>query len=310
MEGPPESTVGRGPRIQTAALATLWAFTALAVAGYATFARHPGLLPDSRLATAVYSSAFTFFARTHVVLAGAVLATALTLSARGRWLGPFVAAYALSLLSELAGTTTGLPFGPYRYTDGLGAKWFGHVPLLIPASWFFMAVPSYLLARRAVTRRGAPRGARRGARESTIAELRMAARAILFGSLTLLAWDLALDPAMSWATKYWVWGREGPYYGMPLLNLFGWYVTGVALMAVLAAFRMERMAARVPTRWFAGFYLANLALPLGIVAAHGAWPAVAVSAGAVALALIIPALVTRGSPGFEPVRAPSLRELV
>ena len=302
MEGPPESTAGRGARIQTAALATLWAFTALAVAGYATFARHPGLLPDSRLATAVYSSAFTFFARTHVVLAGAVLAVALTLSARARWLGPFVAAYALSLVSELAGTTTGLPFGPYRYTDGLGAKWFGHVPLLIPASWFFMAVPSYLLARRVV---------RRVAGESTTGEPGTAARAILFGSLTLLAWDLALDPAMSWATKYWVWGREGPYYGMPLLNLFGWYVTGVALMAVLAAFRMERLAERVPTRWFAGFYLANLALPLGIVAAHGAWRAVAVSAGAVALALITPALVTRRSHGFDPaVRAPSLRELV
>ena len=52
--------------------------------------------------------------------------------------------------------------------------------------------------------------------------------------LLLLAWDLALDPAMSYATRYWIWGDEGPYYGMPWLNLFGWYVTGVVLMAVLS----------------------------------------------------------------------------
>ena len=299
MERLLDTKTGHVARIETVGLAVLWVFTALSVAGYATFARHPALLPNSRLATAVYANAFTFFARAHVLLAGVVLALALTRSAQARWLGAFAAAYAVSLASELAGTMTGLPFGPYRYTGGLGPQWFGHVPLLIPVSWFFMAVPSYLLARRSM-HPAASDG--RGA----------GARGILFGSFALLAWDLALDPAMSWATKYWVWGREGPYYGMPLLNLFGWYITGLTLMTVLAALGIERLAARIQTRWLAGFYLANLALPFGIVAAHGAWRAVAVSAAAVALCLITPAMIANRRRGFAAAvdRTPPMRELI
>jgi hypothetical protein len=70
------------------------------------------------------------------------------------------------------------------------------------------------------------------------------------GSLILLAWDLALDPAMSYATRYWVWGETGPYYGMPWLNLFGWYVTGLALMGVLDVVPRGRWTARIDPAWW------------------------------------------------------------
>jgi uncharacterized membrane protein len=52
-------------------------------------------------------------------------------------------------------------------------------------------------------------------------------RACALASFVLLSWDLSLDPAMSYATRYWIWGSTGAYYGMPWLNLFGWYVTGI-----------------------------------------------------------------------------------
>lgn len=259
MEREQDARTARSERIW---LWLLGAFTAVAVAGFAVFGMHPALIVASPNAAAVYGAAFTVFARGQVLLAAAALLFVLVRRAGTRWISAFTLIYLISLASELAGTTVGLPFGPYSYTDGLGPKWFGHVPLLIPLSWFLMAVPSYALARRL-----------------TVAFRSPAAR-VLVGSLVLLSWDLALDPAMSHATKYWIWGEgaTGPYYGMPWLNLFGWYVTGIALMVVLAALRADRWLAAISIRWLAGFYAVNLALSLGIDAAAGLSGAVLASA--------------------------------
>ena len=246
-----------GTRVERIAISVLIAFTALAVLGYATIGRHPGLIAGNPGAQLAYGTAFVFFARGQVLLAAAALFAVLIRRTGAAWLPSLVAIYVTSLASELAGTTLGLPFGAYSYTEALGTKWFARVPVLIPLSWFLMAVPSFAIAR--------------------VFARSMLGRVAL-GSIVLLSWDLALDPAMSFATKYWVWGENGPYYGMPWLNLFGWYVTGVALMAILAALGAERWLARLPVPWLAAFYVANLALSLGMCAAAGLYWAVAASA--------------------------------
>ena len=268
----------RATRIERAALAVFYLFTAVSVLGYAVFGRHPELVMRMPNAAPVYAQAFTFFPRAHVVLAFAALAVLLVRRAGTRWIAAFAALYLISLASELAGTTVGLPFGPYRYTDGLGAKWFGHVPVLIPLSWFFMAVPSGVLAHRALSP-----GARAGTRGR--------AATVILGSLVLLAWDLALDPAMSYVTKYWVWGSDGPYYGMPWLNLAGWYLTGLALMGALDVLRAREWSATLPSGWLLGFYAANLLLPIGMLGAAGHWFAVAISVLGAAASLLAPRIV-------------------
>ena len=288
-----EASKGRaraGALPERIALVAFWAFTALSVAGYATFGLHPALLARVPNAMDTYNVAFTFFPRAHVLLGFAVLAMALVRHAGWRWIPAFLAVYAISLGSELAGTTVGLPFGPYSYTNGLGIKWFDHVPVLIPLSWFFMALPSYLLARRALPDevRGTSRGRMLG---------------IFGGSLVLLAWDLALDPAMSWITKYWVWGNEGPYYGMPYLNLFGWYVTGLALMGALSVLDADEWGATLPSSWLLGYYLANLALPLGMIVAAGLWLGVLVTVIGAAVAFALPRLVSTGRAGARAAAA-------
>jgi putative membrane protein len=248
-------------------LAGLAAFTLLAILGYATIGRHPDLIAGNPRAQLAYGTAFVFFARGQVIVAAAVLLIMFALRTRLAWAPAAAAIYATSLASELLGTTRGVPFGPYHYTDALGWKWFGHVPLLIPLSWFLMAAPSFAIAGALV--------------RSTTAR-------VLVASMVLLTWDLALDPAMSFATKYWVWGESGPYYGMPLLNLFGWYVTGLVLMGILALLRAERWLAAVPLTRLATFFLVNLALPLGMCVAAGLYWAVL--ACAVPLALCATAL--------------------
>jgi uncharacterized membrane protein len=250
-------------------LLALWIFTVVTLLGYATFGLNPGLLAKVPQVAGLYAFAFRFFAVTHVWLAGAVLALFLSVWVGWRWLPAFVALYLISLGSELAGTITGLPFGEYRYSPLLDPMWFGHVPIIIPLSWFFMAVPSYALARWAV-----PADDRRVQR-------------VLLASAVLLSWDLSLDPAMSHATQYWIWASTGAYYGMPWLNLFGWYVTGLALMAALALLDADRWIAPLPLRWLASFYLANLALPVGMNAAAGLWGAVAAALVALAASYLL-----------------------
>lgn len=240
----------------TLGLWALYLFTAFSLAGYASFGRHPELLARVPMAAEFYPVAFRFFAVSQVWLAGAVLAVFLVRRAGWRWVPAFAALYSISLLSELLGTGYGVPFGEYRYSELLSPLWLGRVPVVIPLSWFYMAIPAYALALRVLPGR------------------ERAARRIGVASLVLLAWDLSLDPAMSHATRYWVWGEEGPYYGMPTLNLFGWYLTGVALMGALAALRAEGWIGGLPLGWLAAFYGANLLLPLGMSAAAGLWGAV------------------------------------
>jgi putative membrane protein len=266
--GSERETGGVGERVSRAALWVLYAFTAVAVGGYASFGAHPQLLAKYPDVAGFYAFAFLFFSRVQIILAGAALAIFLYNHARWRWLGAFAALYAISLCSELAGTTVGLPFGPYAYTAALGPKWFAHVPVLIPLSWFFMSVPSYALAGILL-----PVGSRPW-------------RRVLLASFILLSWDLSLDPAMSHATRYWEWGTPGPYYGMPLLNLFGWYVTGLALMGALSALRADAWIERLPVRWLAGFYAANLLLPLGMILAQGFWPAALLTIAALGAAVL------------------------
>ncbi|CAN5793789.1 hypothetical protein BH23GEM6_BH23GEM6_01880 [soil metagenome] len=256
-------------RVSNRALWLLYGFTAITLLGYATFGVHPGLLAYVPQVAGIYALAFRFFAVTHVWMAFLVLALFLTLRVGGRWIPAFVALYLISLLSELAGTTTGLPFGEYRYSPLMDPMWFGHVPIVIPLSWFFMAIPSYALARVAV-----PSRKRRWAR-------------VLLASTILVSWDLSLDPAMSYATRYWIWGSTGAYYGMPWLNLFGWYVTGLLLMTALALLGSEKWIDSLPLRWLAGFYLVNLALPVGMNMAAGLWGAVLAAAAALAGAYLL-----------------------
>lgn len=281
--GEPRAAPGEG-----LALVAFTVFTALAVIGFASFGRHPSLLAGLPPAVAAFHArSFSFFAQGQVWLAGAVLAVPLVRRVGWRALPAFAALYLLSLAAELGGTGWGVPFGAYAYTAALGPAWLDRVPVVIPLSWFCMALPSFALAART----GVGPGARVG-----------------LATLGLVAWDLALDPAMSHVTYYWRWAEAGPYYGMPLLNLAGWGLTGLVLMLTLEALGAARWTARLPTRWLAGYWLVNLALPLGLCMAAGAWGAVVLTvAVAAALGVTLMRLSTpRGAGAAVPAPSGSL----
>lgn len=261
-----ESGEHRGVRglLQGRSYLAIYAFTLPAVLGYWIYGLHPERLAGSELALRFYPLSFGLFAKLHIMVAAAVLFLALFKVLRLAWVPALFIVGALSFTAEHIGTGYGFPFGGYAYTGLLGVKLGPRVPALIPVSWFLMALPSWILARRAFPDAG--RWPRR----------------VLLGAVWLVVWDLALDPAMSFLTPYWQWEETGPYYGMPWVNLLGWLSTGLVLMAAL-----ELLATRVPferlgAEWSIGYYLAVLSMPLGMLAAAGLWGAVVTSSLAVA----------------------------
>ena len=138
------------------------------------------------------------------------------------WLSFMIPSLVLSLSSELLGTSTGFPFGHYRYLGGLGYKIAGLVPFTIPLSWFYVGLSTYLLARAGLENRSLPIWVK-------------ATGAIAFGSLLLTTWDFVLDPAMSQtAVPFWIWEQPGGFFGMPYQNFAGWLGTGALFMSVAA----------------------------------------------------------------------------
>lgn len=267
-------------------------FTLLAVTGYATFGLHPERLPESDLARSLYAVSFRRFAQLQIILAFLAVAIGLQEATGTRWVPAVILVSGVAFLAEHVGTGFGFPFGGYRYTGLLGPRLGGRVPILVPLSWFVMAVPSFGIASRFLP------GSRARWKRIGIA------------TALLVAWDLALDPAMSFLTPYWIWEAPGLYYGMPWLNLAGWTVTGLAIMMALEILGAQRWMAGLSVSWFVALYSGVLFMPLGMVAAAGHWLAVMVTLFGVGVAaglLVLGGRPLSSSPTDEPafVSAPA-----
>lgn len=270
-------------------LGALLVFTLTAIAGYGVFALHPQLIPDSDSARAFFGQSFELFARAHILVAAVVLAVPLIRRAGFRWIPAFALVAVVSFLSEFIGTGYGFPFGGYEYTHLLGYKLGGRVPFVIPISWFLMALPSWILATRAFPGNG------------------KALARVFLGAYLLTAWDLALDPAMSYLTPYWVWENPGPFFGMPWVNLAGWMGTGVVLMVIFETVGAARWTDGLSTRWMASYYGIVLLMPVGMLAAAGVWVPLAATGLALGLAFTL-SRAARASgrhsrPGLFPQRS-------
>lgn len=192
----------------------------------------------------------------------------------GRALALFVAASGVALLSELGGTNIGLPFGHYHYTEMLGYRILGDVPYPIPISWYYMLYCCLAFC---------------AALMFTDDTNRTKWRWSLVSGAFLTAWDVPMEVQMTNVQPaHWVWDFEkfpawvpewlgGPlFYGMPLSNWIGWYVTGVLVSRLM-------LAIVPPTKWRATtvglafplvLYATNGIMPIATVARHGYWWAV------------------------------------
>lgn len=130
--------------------------------------------------------------------------------------------FLVSLAFESVGVATGLIYGPYHYTTHLGPMFLGLVPYIIPLAWFMMMYPALVIGLRL-----APGWW----------NMRWWGIAVaVIGALAMTAWDLAMDPHMV-SARHWEWEIEGAYFGIPLQNYAGWWVTSfvtVGLFLILS----------------------------------------------------------------------------
>jgi putative membrane protein len=243
---------------------------------------HPELWSGTPNAAAFYAFAIDKTGGAGMIL-GAIAMLAYGVWALGvrRTLIFFCAATLISAAAELTGTKTGWPFGGYEYTSFLGPKMLGRVPFPIPLSWFTMGFASFVL--------GDAIAAARGLRRRTT-------WSIAIGAYLLTAWDLVLDPSMAAPqlqyVHFWIWHETGPYFGMPLRNLAGWFATGLLFIAVARFAWRERNAPHAPVAVPFTVYAVNVVWSLVLSVAAGMWPtaiaAVVLSLAPAALALAPP----------------------
>ena len=120
-----------------------------------------------------------------------------------------------TIIVEIIGVKTGIPFGAYEYDPArLGPTLF-QVPLLIPFAWFMMLYPSWLVV-------------------NDLAKAKIPA--VLLSSLLMASWDLYLDPQMV-NEGYWTWFISGaPSREIPVSNFVGWFITAAIIFTLVSRF--------------------------------------------------------------------------
>jgi len=130
-----------------------------------------------------------------------------TASVARRW-GVFILLCAYVV--EAIGVNTGLPFGPYHYTDTFGPM-LGVVPLTIPLAWH-VVLTNALFVVRAV----APYCSRWG--EAALA------------GLICTIYDIILEPFATTVKHYWRWDGDN----IPPLNYVAWFLISGILIRLFA----------------------------------------------------------------------------
>lgn len=159
-----------------------------------------------------------------------------------RLLGFYVWVFAISTIIENIGVLTGVPFGRYYYTEILGPQ-LGVVPIAIgfsyvPAAYFCWIIASIFVVNPATS----------GQRYSLFTRP-------LIASIAMVMWDLSLDPLNSTISKAWIWENGGAYFGVPIVNFVGWFVTVMAFFVPFSWFitrssRRESDSMPQPTQYW------------------------------------------------------------
>lgn len=171
----------------------------------------------------------------------------------------------LGFAFEAVGVRFGFPFGRYAYTEALRPQVLG-VPVVMGPAWMVLVA----FAGDAAVR------------------LRLRGwKAYAFAAVLTTATDLVIDPLAANRLGYWRWEEAGSYYGVPLVNFAGWFLTALVACRVLGA----------RESFWAGFVGAAILLFFALLALAHTLTYVALVGLALCLARLLPArLIRRAAP--------------
>ena len=130
---------------------------------------------------------------------------------------------------------TGFPFGHYHFTDVMGPKLFA-VPVLLGLAYVGMGYISWTVAQVILGDPG-----------EVLSASRLFTRPLI-AAFVMVAWDpLTGGRSGPTAVGAWRWHEGGAFFGVPLTNFFGWYLTVYLIYQVFAlTVRGGNATAQVP----------------------------------------------------------------
>jgi uncharacterized membrane protein len=141
---------------------------------------------------------------------------------------------------ENFGVRTGFPYGRYYFTNVMGPK-IWNVPILLGLAYVGMAYVSWTLACVIL---GSMKDSVVGSRVITIP---------LVAAFLMVAWDLSQDPVWATILHCWVWQNGGAYFGVPVSNFLGWFLTVYVIYQLFALYLRRRPPNRGPlpvSHWY------------------------------------------------------------
>lgn len=171
--------------------------------------------------------AFYFFARDVGVRKGLLWIIGLSLFAWGL---------------EAFAVWTGFPYGGFAYSNLVGPKIVGLVPLQVPFAWLPLVFGSVIVWENT--------------NKSYVTKA-------LLSALTLVAIDLVLDPG---AVSMGVWEYKNPsmYYGVAFSNFFGWFLSGFFVSWVLHKYLTLHSKAILISTWLILSFWTSVCFAIGL----------------------------------------------
>ncbi|MCB0084605.1 MAG: carotenoid biosynthesis protein [Caldilineaceae bacterium] len=149
--------------------------------------------------------------------------------------GLFVIAVVLANMFENLSISTGFPFGHYVHTDAFGPKIF-QVPAVVGPIFFSLCYIAWTLATMLI---GGPESPN---------DLRFLIGTPIVASFIVTGWDMCSDPIGATIGGQWLFEDGGAYFGVPLSNYLGWYLTTWAIIQTFNIFLAIRWVAPAVVR--------------------------------------------------------------
>lgn len=174
----------------------------------------------------------------------AILAAAATLAGLCRELPGQSVMLAATMIAGLSGAAqslgavTGVPFGPYAYTDRIGQQLFYPLPWAVPLLWVILLVNARGTSRLILQ-------PWRGAKNHGFWVLGLSV------GLVVLA-EAGLEPFAAGVKGYWKWENTripSDWYGTPWVNFLGWTVTALVILAFATPALIDKRPGPRPPPW-------------------------------------------------------------